>query len=642
VNRNLSVLFICFFLISLCIPDLLAQRTYTTTSKKAIGFYEEGKAQYRLRYMLEAEELLLKAIKTDEKFQEPHLVLAELYWDQKKYDEAIDMYSKGLSINESFYPPGFVNKGNLEIRMARYADARISFEKYLEFASSASKRIGEAKRGIRQAEFALEALKNPVSFNPVRLPDAINSPDDEYWPSLSADEQTLIFTRLVGSGDGLHMQEDFYVSYHDSLSWSEAISTGKPLNTFDNEGAQSISANGKTMVYTVCNRKGIIGRCDLYFSEKFGDEWSEPVNMGYPINTKHKETQPSLSSDGRILYFVSDRPGGFGKQDIWMSKLDINGKWSTPVNLGDKINTPGFESSPFIHHDNQTLYFSSNYHLGMGGFDLFYSRRDKEGKWQAASNLGSPINTQRDEIGLIINAKGNMAFYASDISSTTGKDIYQFELYEEARPIEVSYMKGKVYNGRTRQALKANFELYDLADGALVTSSFSDFRNGEFLICIPTDRNYMLNVSREGYLFYSENFSLEGVFHLDEPFKKNIPLKEILVGKSIVLRNVFFETDDFQLKPESKTELDKVVTLLRNNPELRVEISGHTDNQGGEEYNQELSEKRAASVVEYLIAEGIEDDRLVAKGYGFNVPIDTNETAEGRANNRRTELKVIE
>jgi hypothetical protein len=325
-----------------------------------------------------------------------------------------------------------------------------------------------------------------------------------------------------------------------------------------------------------------------------------------------------------------------------MSKLDINGKWSTPVNLGDKINTPGFESSPFIHHDNQTLYFSSNYHLGMGGFDLFYSRRDKEGKWQAASNLGSPINTQRDEIGLIINAKGNMAFYASDISSTTGKDIYQFELYEEARPIEVSYMKGKVYNGRTRQALKANFELYDLADGALVTSSFSDFRNGEFLICIPTDRNYMLNVSREGYLFYSENFSLEGVFHLDEPFKKNIPLKEILVGKSIVLRNVFFETDDFQLKPESKTELDKVVTLLRNNPELRVEISGHTDNQGGEEYNQELSEKRAASVVEYLIAEGIEDDRLVAKGYGFNVPIDTNETAEGRANNRRTELKVIE
>lgn len=635
--------YIYTFILLIAVQQVSAQDDYSTKSQKAIKFYEAGKTEYRLGEFLGAEELMLKAIKIDSNFQEPYLVMAEMYWDQKLYEKAIAMYDKGMNINENLYPLGFSNMAKLQIKVGEYEGAKESFQRYLSLDTKNEKRIKEAERGIAVTEFAIAAVNNPVDFKPIRLSNNINSDDDEYWPTISADAQTLIFTRLVGSSGGFRIQEDFYVSSFDSITgWSRALDAGAPLNTPDNEGAQTISADGNFMVYTVCNRKGVIGRCDLYYSEKVGGVWSEPRNIDFPVNTKHKETQPSLSSDGRTLYFVSDRPGGKGKHDIWVSKQDVNGNWGIPENLGDSINTPGFESSPFIHHDNNTLYYSSNHHFGLGGFDIFYSRKNKEGKWTKATNIGYPINTYRDEIGLIINAKGNTAYYSSDIFGTSGKDIYQFELYEEARPAEVSYLKGKVYDSGNRKALKAGFELYDLADGSLVTQSYSDFRNGEFLVCLPTDRNYMLNVSKEGYLFYSENFSLEGVFHLEEPFYKDIPLKKIVAGRSIVLRNVFFETADFTLKPESKHELDKVVQFLNNNPTVRIEISGHTDNVGGEAYNQKLSEQRAQSVVNYIVSQGIDSNRMNSAGYGFSKSIESNETEEGRSKNRRTELKIIE
>ncbi len=619
-----------------------SQKTYTTDSQKAIKLYEAGKSAYRYRDFEKGADYLQKAIDVDESFQEPYMVLAELFWDKKDYERAIETYNKGLSIDPAFYPTGFSNKAKLEIKTGKYQEAKTSFEQYLSLGPKQQKYIDEAKRGITQADWAIDAMKHPVDFDPVRLPETVNSIDDEYWPSLSADGKTLIFTRLLGVQTDQKLQEDFYVTKYDSVSgWQKARDAGNVLNTADNEGAQSISANGRTMVYTVCNRPGIIGRCDLYISEMFGDVWSKPQNMGAPINTKYKETQPSLSSDGRTLYFVSDRPGGYGKLDIWASSQDINGKWGNPVNLGEKINTPEQESSPFLHHDNKTLYFSSNGHIGMGGFDLFIARRDENGQWAEPENIGYPINTYRDEIGLIVNAKGDMAYFSSDISDSSGKDIYQFDLYKEARPDMVSYLQGKVYDGGNHKALKASFELFDLKDGSLIARSFSDFRNGEFLICLPTNRNYMLNVSHPDYLFYSENFSLEGVFELDHPFYKKIPLHKITRGSSVILKNVFFETDSYALQPESYPELEKVVAFLNNNLSVRIEISGHTDNQGSEAYNKDLSQKRAQSVVDYLISKGIDDNRLVSKGYGFSKPVDSNETEEGRAKNRRTEMVVL-
>jgi outer membrane protein OmpA-like peptidoglycan-associated protein len=637
--KYLISIFICFSL------TLSAQRVYRTESKKAIKLYEEGLRAYNLQNYAYAQELLLAAIKVDEYFQDAYMVLAEVFWDDQKLENAISYYNAGLSIDPYFYPKGYYNKARLEIRVGKYKEAQNSFKDFLTFDSTGSKYRIMAERGIEQTKFAINAIENPVDFKPINLGPNINTTHDEYWPSLSADGRTLVITRLVSFYDitlGNHVQEDFFSSTFNDSTWQLAENMGAPLNTTDNEGAQSISANGQLMVFTVCNRHGVIGRCDLYYSRLENGRWTYPENMGQPINSTSKETQPSLSADGSTVYFASDRPGGKGKLDIWVSRQNEDGTWSKPENLGDSINTPGEEMSPFIHHDNTTLYFTSDYHIGMGGFDLFMSTKSADGKWGKPKNLGYPINTHRDEIGLIVNAKGNMAYFASDIDQRRGKDIYQFELYSEARPQEVSYLKGRVFDEVTRQRLKARFELYDLADGSLVNKSESDERTGEFLLCLPTNRDYMLNITRTGYLFYSDNFALSGIHHLERPFLKDIPLKPIETGQSIILKNIFYETDSYELRDESQYELNKVVKFLNSNPAIKIEISGHTDNIGTPGYNMRLSENRAKSVVEYLTSKGIKTDRLIYRGYGLAQPLDSNETEEGRANNRRTELKIVE
>lgn len=636
----------CLFFFLLILPILIyAQRPYKTDSKRAIKLYEDGLASYNSQLYPLAEQYLKEAIKADQNFQNAYLVLAEVCWDQQKYTDAIRYYDQGLAIDSSFYPKGYLNKGKLEMKIARYADALASFQTFVMLIPDDPKNTADARRGIRQAKFAMKSVENPVEFKPENLGPAVNTRSDEYWPSLSADGQMLVITRLVEIFDlilGSRVQEDFFFSKYEDSKWSQMKNAGPPLNSNDNEGAQSISADGKMMVYTVCNRKGVIGRCDLYYSEQTGDDWSEPENMGEPVNTVAKETQPGLSADGRTLYFVSDRPGGKGGLDIWVTERNEKGIWSQPENLGDSVNTPGDEMSPFIHQDNQTLYFASESHIGMGGFDIFITRKDDTGGFKEIRNLGYPINTSGDEFGLIVNARGDIAYYASDADKTNGKDIYQFTLYEEARPEEVSYLKGKVYNEETLERLRAEFVLLNLEDGSVVSRSFSDERTGEFLLCIPTNRNYMLNVDRKGYLFYSDNFSLEGIYHLEQPFIKDVPLKPLSPGGLVILNNIFFETDSYALRDESKYELDKILRFLTVNQAIRVEISGHTDNTGGEAYNISLSENRAASVVKYLINKGIEPARLSHKGYGYSVPVDTNDTPEGRANNRRTELKILE
>jgi len=396
------------------------------------------------------------------------------------------------------------------------------------------------------------------------------------------------------------------------------------------------------MIYTACNRSDGIGRCDLYYTTKVGDRWTFPKNMGKPVNSPYRETQPSLTPDGRTLYFSSDRPGGKGQHDIWVSYLDDGNRWSVPENLGEVINTPGIEMSPFIHPDNQSLYFSSDGHIGLGGYDLFVTRRDSTGKWQKPMNLGYPINTNRDEIGMIVNSRGDKAYYSSDVDKTNGKDIYVFDLPVQDRPVMTTYMKGKVFDADDNQLLRAQFELVDLETGNSIFRSYSDSITGEFLVSIPVNHNYMLNVSRNGYLFFSENFSLKNTYRSDRPFLKDVPLQPLKAGKRIILKNVFYETDSFALKKESTAELNKVIGLLQANPKIKIEISGHTDNTGTPDYNQKLSENRAKTVAKYLISASVNAERVVAKGYGMNNPVASNDTEEGKAQNRRTELQIIE
>ena len=306
-----------------------------------------------------------------------------------------------------------------------------------------------------------------------------------------------------------------------------------------------------------------------------------------------------------------------------------------PVDLGDSINTKDTEMAPFIHPDDLTLYFTSNGHPGMGGLDLFYSRKDENGFWGKPVNMGYPINTYADEITLVVNAGGDLAYISSDKLGGKGKqDIYSFKLYKEAQPLKVTYFKGIVFNKETKKRLEAKFELIDLTSGKVVIESRSDPVNGEFLVALPTNKDYALNVSKTGYLFYSDHFALKGENSKARPFIRDIPLQEIGIGETVVLKNIFFDTDKYELKPESRSELENLINLLQTNGKIRIEISGHTDNAGTAVYNLTLSKNRAKAVYDYLVEYGISAGRLSYEGYGLTKPIDTNETEQGRANNR--------
>ncbi len=366
------------------------------------------------------------------------------------------------------------------------------------------------------------------------------------------------------------------------------------------------------------------------------------MNLGSPINTSKWDSQPSISSDGRTLYFSSKRTGGKGFSDLYVSQLAPNGEWTVPRSLGDSINTPEYEESPLIHPDGKTLYFVSNGHLGMGKRDLYVTRMDENGNWGSPVNLGYPINTWNEEYALFVEAGGDIAYFSSGRDGGYGSlDIYSFQLYDDIKPNKVTYVKGKVKDKIFRRPLRAKIELIDLATSDVVFKSVSDKITGDFLVTLPVDHDYALNVSRDGFLFYSEHFSLSRDENTDKPYRLNVEMQPIKFGEKVVLKNVFFETASYSLLPESKVELDKLVKFLKTNLTIKVEIGGHTDNVGKPDDNQILSENRAKSVMEYLIANGIDKTRTRYKGYGELQPIDTNDTAEGRANNRRTEFKVL-
>ena len=358
------------------------------------------------------------------------------------------------------------------------------------------------------------------------------------------------------------------------------------------------------------------------------------------INTDFWESSPSLSPDKRDLYFASSQAGGFGGRDIWVTHRLPTGKWSRPENLGEAVNTSGDESCPFMHADNETLYFNSNGHPGYGMTDLFFSKKVNDSSWTVAENLGYPVNTIDDQGSLIVAADGKTAYYASDGADTKGGlDIYSFQLREDIRPLKTLWVKGKVFDKKTLAGLPSAVELTNIKTGNLISKIQTD-EDGNYLATLPVGKDYAFNVNRKGYLFYSDNFSLS-TNPVDSVYNKDIPLQPLETGAAIVLKNIFFDTKKIELKPESIAELDKIVQLLNDNPKLKIQISGHTDNVGLAKDNLLLSNKRAKAVTTYLLQKGILITRLMAKGFGSAKPIADNKTENGKALNRRTELSVI-
>jgi outer membrane protein OmpA-like peptidoglycan-associated protein/tetratricopeptide (TPR) repeat protein len=642
-----------FLLLIVIINSSVFSQNLSTKSKKAEEFFYIALENYQTYNYDKAIYWAEQALAKDENFIEVYYLLSDIYGETKQIDRKILMLKKAIVKAPQKNALAYFTLAKTELSVGKYADAERHILE-LKTYDTDNRFSEETKDLLKKAEFGIKAIENPVEFKPINAGKNINSEFDEYFPVLTADEQTLIYTRLIPNGkilyDGSYdFQEDFFISKKHESEFLASENFGVPLNTFGNEGAQTISADGKILFLTSCEyERGksphgkTYGSCDLFVSYKTGDKWSVPENIGQPVNTKYWESQPSFSADGKTLYFVSNRPDGLGKEDIWKSELKSDGTWSEPVNLGTTINTDKHEQSPFIHYDNQTLYFSSDGHLGMGKQDLFFSKIDSSGNYTTPVNLSYPINTYDEEVSLTVNTKGNKAYYSSSKKSEYGGlDIYSFELPTDKRPEPVTYVKGIVYDAETSARLSAEFKLINLNTADTVAQSISDKETGQFLICLPAGHSYAFSVSKPGYLFFSESFVLEKNSDASDSFILDIPLSPIKIGKKSVLKNVFFATDSYELDSKSYIELKKLVTFLETNPAVNIEIGGHTDNTGSESHNLQLSLKRAVAVFEYLISKGIDKNRVRYKGYGSSSPKDTNETETGRQNNRRTEFKVI-
>jgi len=604
-----------------------------TKSKKSEKLFGEALQAYtRMDYKI-AFDLLKRATSEDQNFIDAWMLVADIREQNEQYKDALNVYRIVIGINPQFQIPYY----KLAKTALDFGDYDTAYSYIAQYEALQGNQIDQKKVANLKltASFGSAAIKNPVPFNPINLQN-INTTDNEYFPGSSADDQMLIYTRLV-SGE----QEDFYFSLkQQDGSWGKPQNMGQPINTPENEGTITLSPDGQYVFFTGCNRKDGQGSCDIYFSELDGNTWKSPRNLGPPINSRSWESQPTLSFDGKTIYFTSDRAGGFGGMDLWYSQYS-KGKWSVPQNMGPEINTSGNEQCPYIAKDDQTLYFNSDGRIGMGGVDLFITRKNVDGRWGIPENLGYPINTYEDEICLVIAADGKNAYYVSKrAAGKGGLDLYQFELYEKARPKKTGYIKGVVFDANTKKKLQAKVELIDLATSKTTVEAYSNKLSGEFLICLQGNKNYALNASKEGYLFHSENFSLKNQSAID-PLIVNIPLYPIEAGGKVVLRNVFFDVNKFVLKDESKIELGKLISFLTANKNLVIEISGHTDNTGNKQKNSELSKNRANAVMQYLLKEGIQAGRLTAKGFGDTQPIADNKTEESRKQNRRTEFKII-
>ena len=538
---------------------VLVSAVFAQHPKKAVKAYEAAEEAFMMRDYGKAHQHLLKAVVTDPNYAEAWLLEGEVGMETKDYDLALLGYETALACDSMLFPPA-------AITLARLYDARGSYKHEIVLLRwYLSKRLGNdandatANELLEKATFRDWAMSHPVAFEPENLGVAVNTINDEYVNMLSFDGSQLLFTRKMPSDNG-YQKESLFVSYFEDGAWLEPrLLTFADFPEDVDPGAAFISADGKKLYLTGCSWQRDSG-CDLFVSEWTGEQWSKPNRLSESINTRSWESQPCVSSDGKELFFVSRRSGN---ADIFRSIRNADGTWGEPQNLGEPINTKGTEMAPFLHPDGHTLYFSSDTHLGMGGFDLFMSRRGEDGKWQQPVNLGFPINTQGDEINFFVAADGKTAFISSQREGGKGGyDIYTFELPEEIRSDSANYLS-------------------------------------------------------------------------------TVDVTELSVGDAVVLQNIHFEYNSADLTADSQSGIEMLTEFLKRNPGLKVELAGHTDNVGSESYNQKLSADRAEVVRNALIANGIDSDRLTARGYGASKPLKANDSEEHRALNRRTEMIII-
>lgn len=635
------VLLFCFALGIFTLQSVSAQDV--TLSRKAREVYDKAQKAWQERRLPEATELFEKVLETEPNSYDTHLRLAQVYELQRKPDLTRKHYYKAIHIRPDApqSAAAFQWIGRDHFNVQRYDSAQYYFEKAQALFPPKSSLSRLAEKSVASSRFAQQAVKNPLPIEKKSMGDTVNFLGTQYFPVMTADDETLIFTGLTENRD-----ENIYFTHRikDSRGadrWDVPEEISKAINTTNNEGTCTVSADGRTLVFTACNRPDGHGSCDLYISHKVGKEWSQPTNLGQEVNSRDWESQPSLSADGHTLYFASDRKGGMGKRDIWVTHLDDKKQWTAPKNLGPSINTPDEENAPFIHANGRTLFYSSNGLPGMGGFDIFITQKI-DTVWAPSANIGYPINTISDQVGLFIASNGENAYYTDDNTEKGGGRslLYTFRVPESLQKIitPTRYAKGKVFDKKTGTVLASDIDLFDLKTQTKVGSFTSDSQNGSFLAVLNSGGEYAFYVSKPGYLFKSLSFTVNN----DQSFVDlEIPLEAIEKDRAEVLNNIFFKTGEYILDDKSKVELDKLTDFLHKNKAIKIEISGHTDDVGSDTENMALSQRRAQSVQYYLHQSGIAAERILAKGYGETKPMAPNDSDENRQKNRRIEWRIL-
>lgn len=636
------------FVLLLCIAIHLAgapsEATYTSQSAPAIELYKQASAHCVKKDYDAAIASLRQAIRKDKKFVEAYLKWAAIQQQLGDFEGVIKLLNRA----QRHWPPSNQNnvlRYELALRYYRagaYPQAQAVLAQLPAPNALAAPLRTQLECLHKNVAFALEQTQTPVPFHPKLLAAPLNQLTSQYFPVLTVDQQTLFFTARSDQAQG---KENIYVSHRDDAGhWTEPQPFAGRIGTTHNEGSCTVSADGKKMVFTACSCSDNCGICDLYITYRQGDTWTKPINMGPRINSHGWESQPSLSADGKTLYFVSERAGNYGKKDIWQSTQQENGEWADPVNLGPIINSTGREISPFMHPNGQTLFFASDRCPSMGGFDIYYSNWI-DGAWTPPVNLGYPINGHKDQTALFITADGKKGYYAD--GSQKGSSYHSSHLYEFDFPPHLlqfpksDWVRIKVADDSTGVATAAQVEVYDLTTATQQSSVQVDPEDGEAVIVVNEGKDYGLFVKKEGYLFESIHVDYKNHTPPTVAASAPIQLKPIALDQVQVLKNIFFGFDQYTLEARSTTELDYLVAFLQEHPNLCIAIEGHTDHIGDTAYNNQLSIKRAQAIYNYLLAAGVEITRLTYQGYGATRPIAPQDTAEGRQRNRRVAFSVV-
>jgi len=629
--KKFLLFFIGFFAVSL----------FAQSNKKCQALQDKAYADFQAGMYNDALSSIKKSIKCDPNSSTAYAIQAEIYETIKDSANAIKSHKMCIK-TDTLYQSSYYYYAFYLFRMSRFDESLAAlaqydkvplmkdFDKIKDGASASMK--GKVDRLRASIEMAKKDLGDLLKMEIQNMGEAINSSLNEYWPGMPINGNTFVFTRMVNN------QEDFYVAKLGANgAWEKARFAPGKINTIENEGTNSVyfGAKEQLLFYTVCNQGGF-GSCDLFYSEMSNDKWGERKNMGEAVNSSQWDAQPSVSGDGNKIIFSSARPGGMGGKDLWITQK-VNGSWTKPVNLGPTINTKLDEEAPFIHYDGVTLYFASNGHPGYGKHDIFMSRLSDDGSWTKPENLGKGVNTSQDDVGFYVDASAQKAYFASAREGGFGGlDIYSIKLIDKFKPKPVNYLLGKVIDKETKKPISAKVRLVNLQSQKVI---FQDSVS-TFLIPVNAGNNYALHSLAKGYMLDSRNFQpTEST--IDKPYIIEAILERIKTNQIVTLNNIFFDIDKYDLKPESDVELKTVLQLLTANPSMKIEISGHTDNTGSEVHNKELSANRATALKLYLEKLGIAPLRLIAKGYGASKPNESNDSEIGRAKNRRIEIRIL-